>query len=86
MHVFSVLQATESWAEPGNEGRRMQLNSLATFPEIIPITGNLFDWLEYSVNLSDNSRAYIVVATYPGHVSEGKVAWYSLFAHARKTP
>ena len=24
------------------------------------VTGNPFDWLEYSANLSDNSRSYIV--------------------------
>ena len=23
-------------------------------------------------------------ASYPGHMSEGKVAWYLLFAHAQK--
>ena len=57
---FSVLRATESWAEPGNEGRRMQLNSLATISLISIVTGNPFDWLEYSANLSDNSRSYIV--------------------------
>ena len=26
------------------------------------------------------------VASYPGHVSEGKVAWHPLFAHARTIP
>ena len=26
------------------------------------------------------------IASYPGHVSEGKVAWYPLFAHARTIP
>ena len=27
-----------------------------------------------------------MLASYPGHVSEGKVAWYPLFAHARTIP
>ena len=26
------------------------------------------------------------IASYPGNVSERKMAWYPLFAHARKTP
>ena len=29
-------------------------------------------------------HAMVNLASYPGHVSEGKVAWYPLFAHARK--
>ena len=38
----------------------MQLNFLATISLISIVTGNPFDWLEYSANLSDNSRSYIV--------------------------
>ena len=48
-------------------GRRMQLNfschNLPDFRQIVKttdVTGNPFDWLEYSANLCDNSRSYIV--------------------------